>query len=64
MISEALIILPNMRGGYANVGATVHTLFGMNRRQTLKGPNRVKNRSAAFPANVADPRLNIVEQAQ
>ena len=32
MISEALIIMSSMRGGYANVGATVHTLFRMNRR--------------------------------
>lgn len=32
MISEAAIILANMRGGYANVGATVHTLLRMSRR--------------------------------
>jgi hypothetical protein len=32
MISEALIIMSSMRGGYVNVGSTVHTLFRMNRR--------------------------------
>jgi hypothetical protein len=32
MLTEAVIILANMRGGYANVGPTVHTLFRMSRR--------------------------------
>ena len=32
MLSDAAIISANMRGGYANVGSTVHTLFRMNRR--------------------------------
>ena len=32
MLSDAAIISANMRGGYVNVGNTVHTLFRMNRR--------------------------------
>ena len=32
MLSDAAIISANMRGGYVNVGSTVHTLFRMNRR--------------------------------
>ena len=32
MFSDAAIISANMRGGYVNVGSTVHTLFRMNRR--------------------------------
>jgi hypothetical protein len=32
MLSDAIIISANMRGGYVNVGSTVHTLFRMSRR--------------------------------
>ena len=32
MLSDAVIISANMRGGYVNVGSKVHTLFRMNRR--------------------------------
>ena len=32
MLSDAAIISANMRGGYVNVGNSVHTLFRMNRR--------------------------------
>jgi hypothetical protein len=32
MLSDAMIILANMRGGYVNVGSTVHTLFRMSDR--------------------------------
>ena len=32
MLNDTVIILANMRGGYVNVGSTVHTLFRMNRR--------------------------------
>ena len=31
-MSEATLILPNMRGGCATVGATVHTLFRVSNR--------------------------------
>ena len=32
MLNDTVIILANMRGGYVNVGSTVHTLFRMSRR--------------------------------
>lgn len=32
-MSEATLIFPNMRGGYATVGNTVHTLFRVNARR-------------------------------
>lgn len=34
-MSEAVIILPNMRGGCATVGGKVHTLFRLNNRRSL-----------------------------
>ena len=36
-MSEATIILSNMRGGCATVGGTVHTLFRLNNRRTFLG---------------------------
>jgi hypothetical protein len=36
-MSEATIILSNMRGGCATVGGTVHTLFRLNNRRTFVG---------------------------
>ena len=35
-MSEATLILPNMRGGCATVGNTVHTLFRVNGRRPLR----------------------------
>ena len=32
-MSEAVLILPNMRGGCATVGSTVHTLFRVSSRR-------------------------------
>jgi hypothetical protein len=32
-MSEALLIMPNMRGGCATVGTKVHTLFRVNGRR-------------------------------
>ncbi|WP_157038796.1 hypothetical protein [Rhodopseudomonas palustris] len=32
-MSEALLIMPNMRGGCATVGSKVHTLFRVNGRR-------------------------------
>jgi hypothetical protein len=43
-MNEAILILPNMRGGCATVGNTVHTLF----RVTSRGP-----RPMADPAEKA-----------
>lgn len=39
MLSDAVIILANMRGSYINVGSTVHTLFRMRGRRSPSGPN-------------------------
>ena len=39
MLTDAVIILANMRGGYANVGSTVHTLFRMSGRRRPSEPN-------------------------
>jgi hypothetical protein len=46
MISDAAIILANMRGGYAQVGAKVHTLFRMSRRPVQQA-DRLKNSSTS-----------------
>ena len=40
MLSDAVIILANMRGGYTNVGSTVHTLFRMSGRRRPSEPNK------------------------
>jgi hypothetical protein len=32
-MNEAILILPNMRGGCATVGSTVHTLFRVTSRR-------------------------------
>jgi hypothetical protein len=32
-MNEAILILPNMRGGCATVGTTVHTLFRVSSRR-------------------------------
>ena len=47
-MSEAVLILPNMRGGCATVGTTVHTLFRVSGRS---------HRAMAAPEqSAADPR--------
>lgn len=48
-MSEAVLILPNMRGGCATVGNTVHTLF----RVTSRRP-----RPMAFPAEPIQPEIS------
>lgn len=56
-MSEAVLILPNMRGGCATVGTTVHTLF----RVTSRRP-----RPMAAPADrssVASARSEAVSDA-
>lgn len=51
-MSEATLILPNMRGGCATVGNTVHTLF------------RVTGRRARPMANPAETNLATQTQNQ
>jgi hypothetical protein len=54
MLSDAMIILANMRGGYANVGSTVHTLFRMSDRPREKAKEADRARSDVSPAIVSD----------
>jgi hypothetical protein len=60
-MSEATLILPNMRGGCATVGATVHTLFRVSNRShrpmaqpdVTTAPNHQRHEGQTFaaPAN-------------
>jgi hypothetical protein len=61
MISEALIIMSSMRGGYANVGATVHTLFRMNRRP-LDGSKEIESKRSVrgYSVTAADAQSNSI----
>jgi hypothetical protein len=66
MISEALIIMSSMRGGYANVGTTVHTLFRMNRRP-FEGSTKADNSERtidAFSVTAAVAQSNSIEPAR
>jgi hypothetical protein len=56
MIGGAAIILANMRGGYVNVGATVHTLFRMSRRPAQE--NECSRTAAADTADSILKRLD------
>jgi hypothetical protein len=66
MISEALIIMSSMRGGYANVGTTVHTLFRMNRRP-LDGSKKVESNERSvrgYSVTAADAQSNSIESVR
>ena len=57
MLSDAVIILANMRGGYANVGSTVHTLFRMSdrpRKTTKEVDSATANVREQIASNTAD----------
>ena len=45
-MNEAILILPNMRGGCATVGTTVHTLFRVTSRRPrpMAGPDEKATR--------------------
>jgi hypothetical protein len=60
MISEALIIMSSMRGGYANVGATVHTLFRMNRRPLDGAKKRVESTNGLTAADAQSNSIELV----
>jgi hypothetical protein len=64
MISETAIILANMRGGYANVGATVHTLFRMSRRPAQEKVQSAEGSRTAFSADTADSILKRLEASR
>ena len=46
MLSDAVIILANMRGSYINVGSTVHTLFRMRGRRSPSEPKEAGSEEA------------------
>ena len=48
-MNEAVLILPNMRGGCATIGSTVHTLFRVNGRRHSPMA-RPENVASANPA--------------
>jgi hypothetical protein len=56
-MNEAILILPNMRGGCATVGTTVHTLFRITSRRPrpMAGPEE-KARVERSPDERSDIR--------
>jgi hypothetical protein len=52
-MNEAILILPNMRGGCATVGTTVHTLFRVTGRRPrqMANPNQKLDVAAAQQAS-------------
>ncbi|QDM16248.1 hypothetical protein FNL55_09570 [Tardiphaga sp. vice352] len=63
-MSEATLILPNMRGGCATVGGTVHTLFRVSNRShrpmaqpgtTTDGPGHVGRDQPSGAAAAPEP---------
>lgn len=58
-MSEAVLILPNMRGGCATVGNTVHTLFRVTGRRprSMAAPGEsAQLERAEIPNDSAAPR--------
>jgi hypothetical protein len=53
-MNEAVLILPNMRGGCATVGNTVHTLFRVTSRHPR--PMAAADRKAASVAGSLDEK--------
>lgn len=49
-MSEAVLILPNMRGGCATVGNTVHTLFRVTSRRPRPLPTPTESGANASQA--------------
>ena len=58
-MSEATLILPNMRGGCATVGNTVHTLFRVNGRRH----ERMANPAEQAKVTTAEAAPRSVETA-
>jgi hypothetical protein len=57
MLGDVVIVLANMRGGYVDVGGTVHTLFRMTGRprktpETSERP-RAESQNPTAPAPTA-----------
>lgn len=56
-MNEAILILPNMRGGCATVGNTVHTLFRVTSRRPR--PMAVAKEKAAGGERSPDERSDV-----
>jgi hypothetical protein len=56
-MNEAILILPNMRGGCATVGTTVHTLFRVTSRRPR--PMAEPDHKAVRAERSADERSEI-----
>ena len=52
-MSEATLILPNMRGGCATVGSTVHTLFRVSNRS-----HRLMAQPTGAPSQSGNPHAD------
>ena len=57
-MNEAVLILPNMRGGCATVGTTVHTLFRITSRRPrpMASPEEKAARVEGSPDEQSDIR--------
>ncbi len=55
-MSEATLILPNMRGGCATVGNTVHTLFRITSRRPR--PMAAPGESLCRPSELGEARAD------
>ena len=57
-MNEAILILPNMRGGCATVGTTVHTLFRITSRRprAMASPDEQTVRVERSPNEASDIR--------
>jgi hypothetical protein len=55
-MNEAILILPNMRGGCATVGNTVHTLFRITSRRPrpMAGPDQKPAQAERRPDQRSD----------
>jgi len=58
-MNEAILILPNMRGGCATVGNTVHTLFRITSRRArpMADPDSKAAREERRPVERSDIRV-------
>lgn len=59
MLNDQVIIMANMRGGYADVGGKVHTLFRMTGRRKPSEPNN--DSGTEFGLSFSERRLAAIE---
>ena len=61
MLSDAVIILANMRGSYINIGSTVHTLFRMSGKRRPSEPNKNKSENVDCVLSGSEKRLTAMD---